>query len=73
MKPLKAIKKNLRDGIIIKEWAGVIMYCPNCFQEFSANSGDYWNVPENYVFKHCNLTMLLGYKKTVYEPINSKI
>jgi hypothetical protein len=62
-KPLLAIKKNLKDGILDKTW-NAIMFCPICGAEFSANSGDYWNLPDSHEFKHCGKTMLLVNKST---------
>jgi hypothetical protein len=63
-----AIKKNLKDGILDKSW-NAIMYCPDCGSEYSANSGDYWNVPKNYRFKCCDKTMKLIVKKTIFTEL----
>lgn len=43
-----------------------ILLCNACGQEYSANSGDYWNVDPDYVFKHCGKNMRLVIKKIVY-------
>lgn len=67
-KPLLAIKKNLKDGIIDKSYHA-IMYCEVCGMENSANSGDYWNIPEDYHFKCCGKTMILAEKKTLIQPL----
>jgi Zn-finger protein len=66
---MKAIKKNLRDQTGTND--ETIMYCPFCFDEFSANVGDYWDVPGNHVFKcsNCKKPVLLGRKRTIYEPL----
>ena len=44
-----------------------ILYCPSCGAQFSANSGDYWNLPSGHVFKHCRRNMWLGYMVTTFE------
>jgi len=58
---MKAIKKNLKDQILTDDKK--IMFCNICGTEGSANSGDYWNTPEEYRFKCCNRTMSLVNKK----------
>lgn len=64
-------KKDLADSILNKERAGEFMYCPNCGSEYSASSGDYWNLPDDYIFKcgECKVEMQLATKKTVYNII----
>ncbi len=59
---MKAIKKNLKDGILDESWSGVSMCCTKCGAEYSANSGDYWNVPDDHKFKCCGRTMILARK-----------
>jgi len=29
-----------------------ILHCPNCGGEWSGNAGDYWDLPNDYIF-HC--------------------
>lgn len=43
-----------------------VLYCSTCGAEYSANQGDYWNVPPSYTFKHCSRYMLLGFKVTSF-------
>lgn len=52
--------KNLHDSILEPEHKGVIMVCQKCANQFSANKGDYWNLPDNYTFKCCNKVMKLA-------------
>lgn len=47
---MKAIKKNMIDQIVTNDTK--ILHCPECGAEYSGNAGDYWNLPDNYVF-HC--------------------
>lgn len=47
---MRAIKKNMRDQILTDDRK--ILLCPKCGAEYSGNAGDYWNLPDNYVF-HC--------------------
>ena len=62
-------KSDLKDQILTKDRS--IMVCPSCFAEFSANSGDYWHVDDDYVFKchDCDVEMKLMKKYTTYEEI----
>lgn len=62
---MKAIKKNLKDGILDKTWKA-LMYCRGCGAEYSANSGDYWDTPAEHKFQCCGKTMDLVTKKTLY-------
>lgn len=46
-----------------------ILYCTCCGAENSANSGDYWNLPESYLFRCCGKPMVRVVKRTVYEEV----
>lgn len=41
----------------------------DCQGEYSANPGDYWNHPADYVFRCCGRNMALVDKRTVYEAV----
>ncbi len=63
---MKAILKNLKDQILTND--NTIMYCPICESQYSANSGDYYMInDENYEFKCCEETMLLGEMQTCFK------
>ena len=49
---MKAIKRNMKDYILDEDEPRRILYCPNCGAEYSGNAGDYWDLPDDYVF-HC--------------------
>ena len=49
------------------EYPREVLYCPNCFKEYSANAGDYWNWTPSTTFKHCRRNMRLGFKVTSFE------
>jgi hypothetical protein len=51
--------KDLADHCFTEERSNEVLYCEICENLFSANKGDYWNLPENYVFKCCDCEMLL--------------
>ena len=56
-------KKDLCDHIFNKDRAEEFLYCPMCGNEYSASSGDYWNLPDDYVFKcECGEEMKLAEK-----------
>ncbi len=44
------------------------LHCLVCGERFSANAGDYFNLPNNYVLSHCGKPMILATEKTVLEP-----
>jgi len=44
-------KKQLADQVFNKDRADEFLYCFNCGSEHSASSGDYWNLPDNHIFK----------------------
>lgn len=46
-------KKDLSDQILDKSRAGEFLYCPVDDSKYSANAGDYWNLPDDFVF-HCD-------------------
>ncbi len=64
---MEAIKKNLKDQILTDD--KTIMFCSNCEGSNSANSGDYWDYPENHAFKCCGETMTLVTQETIFTPI----
>lgn len=45
---MKASKRNMRDQILTNDRK--ILHCPNCGAEYSGNSGDYWYLPDEYIF-----------------------
>lgn len=45
---MRAVKCNMKDQIITKDRK--ILHCPQCDGEWSGNSGDYWDLPEDHVF-----------------------
>ena len=61
---MKALKKNMKDQILDKT-DHKILHCPGCDKEFSGNAGDYWDVPDNFVFgcSGCDCEMELVTKK----------
>ena len=60
---MKAIKKNMVDQILTSDKK--ILHCTICGAEYSGNAGDYWNLPDNYVFTCCDNEMELVIKNTV--------
>lgn len=64
---MKAIKRYMKDQILTDDKK--ILHCPGCDAEYSGNKGDYWNLPEDYVFtcKDCKLEMELVIKTTFVE------
>lgn len=66
---MKAIKKNLKDQILTND--DHILYCPECNSEWSGNSGDYFNVPDDYVFicNACKCELKLVRKKVTIKYI----
>lgn len=59
-------KKDLSDQILNKKRVSEFLYCDLCGAEYSANSGDYWNLPDDYVFKCCDEPMMLATKNIHY-------
>lgn len=45
---MEAIKRNMRDHILNGDRR--ILHCLECDAECSGNAGDYWDMPEDYVF-----------------------
>lgn len=62
---MRAVKSNMKDGILDNNHR--ILHCPNCDAEYSGNSGDYFMLPEDYVFhcEDCEVEMELVNKVTV--------
>ncbi len=56
---MRAIKKNMKDQILTDDTK--ILHCPQCGAEYSGNAGDYWNLPDDYIFKceECGIEMEL--------------
>lgn len=50
---MKAIKSNMQDQILTSDKK--ILHCPKCGAEFSGNAGDYFMLPDDYVFYCTNL------------------
>ena len=47
---MKATKSNMKDQILTND--AKILHCPSCGAEYSGNKGDYFMLPDDYVF-HC--------------------
>ena len=58
---------DLKDQILTNDRS--LLYCDMCGAEFSANAGDYWNLPKTHVFTCCDKPMLLVTKRVVYEEV----
>ena len=57
-------KKDLSDQILNKKRVNEFLSCSICGAEYFANSGDYWNLPDDYIFKCCKEPMRLAVKHT---------
>jgi len=57
-------KKDLSDQILNKKRVSEFLFCSICGAEYSANSGDYWNLSDNYIFNCCDESMQLAVKHT---------
>jgi hypothetical protein len=61
-------KSDLNDQILTDD--GSFLYCQNCRAEYSANSGDYFMLADDHVFKcECGDYMVLATKATRYNII----
>lgn len=62
--------RTFQDGIILLTQQPILR-CSCCGAEYSANPGDYWNVPadKEIICGECNLPMDLVMVRTVYEPV----
>ena len=47
------------------------LYCRKCGSQFSANSGDYFNCPDNYIFKCCKRNMVLAVAETYIRVVRA--
>jgi len=43
-----------------------VLHCLQCDADYSANKGDYWLYPQDYVFTCCEEPLTLAYKQTQY-------
>jgi len=61
---MKAIKGNMIDQILHNDHK--ILRCPECGAEYSRDAGDYWYLPDDYVFYcyNCGTEMELVKKIT---------
>jgi len=46
-----------------------VLHCTVCGEDNSANSGDYFMTPDDYVFRHCGEPMVLATRHVVYRPV----
>lgn len=46
--------------------SGAVLHCSECGESFSATHGDYFMVPEDYVFECCGEPMSLVVPTTTY-------
>ena len=69
---MKATVKNLRTLGPGGAEAARVMLCPACGAEWSANAGDYWDYPDDYVVD-CSACghdrLVICARKTVYEEL----
>lgn len=61
--------RDLVDQVFEVKYPGRFLLCRICGGEYSAHKGDYWNHPQEYVFKCCDEPMSLMTKKQVYTEI----
>ena len=45
---MRAIKNNMKDQVLTNDEK--ILHCSFCHTEYSGNAGDYWTVPNDYIF-----------------------
>jgi hypothetical protein len=64
--------KNLPDLTGTNIFPQPFLSCGECGAEYSANSGDYFNYPHEYVFMCCSEPMVLMTKRVVYEEWEPK-
>lgn len=55
---VRAIRRNLQHQV--GNGPHTVMYCTKCGSQYSANAGDYWDTPDEHVFRCCNRIMLIG-------------
>ena len=48
------------------------LVCPACYQEYSANAGDYFTDDPNRTFRHCRRNMILAVRRTVFEEVRNQ-
>jgi hypothetical protein len=46
-----------------------ILHCRKCGAEYSANKGDYWNLPATHIFVCCKVPCKLVVKSTRYVEV----
>jgi hypothetical protein len=64
----KAIKvKDLQDQILTTDRS--FLLCRVCGAHNSANAGDYWNTPDDHIFKCCNANMVRVVRYTTYVEV----
>ena len=67
---MRAIRSNMKDQILTGDRK--ILHCPRCDAEGSGNAGDYFLVPDDYVFycQDCGVEMELVEKVVTisYKP-----
>lgn len=56
---------DLADQILDRSRAGEILYNPETGEEYSANAGDYWNLPDDHEFTG----FILVTKETTYKEV----
>lgn len=66
---MEATVRNLRDEVFEKHKDKRFLYCPRCGGEYSAHKGDYWNLPDSYVFKCCGEPMIIATSKTIISEV----
>lgn len=48
------------------------LYCTKCGAQNSAHAGDYFQFPNNHVFKCCKRNMILAHIAVIIRPDNAK-
>jgi len=54
---MRATKGNLKDQILTGDRE--ILHCAVCGAEYSGNAGDYFMLPDDHIFTHCEQEMEL--------------
>ena len=67
---MKALNKNMIDESLHPEEPVRVLHCPCCMSDFSGHAGDYWDYPDDHLFKcRCGTEMELLERRVTVEYV----